>query len=327
MARACNGEANEILHRILNSKSFFGRLNLESRVTEISIVKRQYRSLALIVHPDKCSNEFAKEAFQKLSEAFDALSTEEGQKNYLAELGGGQPRIRKRRPSHPSTNHRWWNTKTWDEFEKRFRHRDAAEFALRQEFADAVKAKYLAKRIRLQVLNAERSAENCDRSAGFPASDLWPPQSRPQNDASRVEGIDMESRPELEQLRYGLDRLLELLTHLRTVHRYCLYCGCVFDSFEDLELNCPGITEDKHDAASSIASRPSNETSIEPASQIEIFEEDPLDAFMVGMHNEAQNEMKSSLNSTKRRLQPAKGWSFEQQAQQNKNERKRMKRG
>merc|ERR1712183_50851 len=106
-----------------------------------------------------------------------------------------------------------------------------------------------------------------------------------------------------------------------------MYCGCVFDSFEDLERNCPGFTEEDHDNAPNFAARTSTETAVELAGQLEVFEEDPLDAFMAGMQDELHKDLKRSADATKNRLQTAKGWSFQQQAQQNKNERKRMKRG
>ena len=44
----------------------------------------------------------------------------------------------------------------------------------------------------------------------------------------------------------ALQRLLELLTHLRAVHRYCLFCGCTYDSAQDMEENCPGVTDTRH---------------------------------------------------------------------------------
>uniref|UniRef100_A0A7S1RTK1 DUF4187 domain-containing protein n=1 Tax=Alexandrium catenella TaxID=2925 RepID=A0A7S1RTK1_ALECA len=117
------------------------------------------------------------------------------------------------------------------------------------------------------------------------------------------------------------------MTHLRTVHRYCLYCGCVFDSFEDLERNCPGFTEQEHEDAPNPAARTSEETALAPAGQIEVFEEDPLDSFMAGMQDQLVKDIKSSTAATKNRDQPRKGWSFSQQEQQNRNEAKRTKRG
>lgn len=41
---------------------------------------------------------------------------------------------------------------------------------------------------------------------------------------------------------------LHLVTqYLRSTHYYCIYCCSKFDSVEDLEGYCPGLTEDDHD--------------------------------------------------------------------------------
>ena len=34
-----------------------------------------------------------------------------------------------------------------------------------------------------------------------------------------------------------------------------LYCGCTYDSGEDMERNCPGVTEEEHDEAKSMGLR------------------------------------------------------------------------
>jgi len=337
----------DVVRRVLEATTLFARLGLPNAAAESGLLKRQYRQLALLVHPDKCSHERAKEAFQKLSEAFDSLSDDGEQRRYLVELHGAHggmaaeaaavsSRRRRRRGAaarpEAADDGRWWNTQTWEEFEQRFRHRDAAEAALHVEFTRGVKAVHFAQRVRSQVRMAERSVEHCDRGAGFPESDLWPPASRlnagaieqviepqPGNDA-------MHQRPDLEHARDASSRLLELLTHLRTVHRYCLYCGCVFDSFEDLERNCPGFTEEVHERAPSIAARTDKERAFQPAGQVEVFEEDPLDSFMAGMQAQLSSDLKRSAESTMKRDQPQRGWSFQQQERQNNNAWKMAKR-
>ena len=63
-----------VLERILKGKSHFERLGLEARQYTSSEVRKAYRGVAIKVHPDKCSDPQATEAFQILSEAFDVLS-------------------------------------------------------------------------------------------------------------------------------------------------------------------------------------------------------------------------------------------------------------
>ncbi|SJX60674.1 uncharacterized protein SRS1_11902 [Sporisorium reilianum f. sp. reilianum] len=44
------------------------------------------------------------------------------------------------------------------------------------------------------------------------------------------------------------DAQLELvLERLRGAHRYCLFCGCQYDSADELQSLCPGTSEDDHD--------------------------------------------------------------------------------
>ena len=292
----------DTVQRILDAGTLFGRLGLPRGLADISEVKRQYRQLALVVHPDKCNHVSAKEAFQKLSEAFDCLANETSQKAYLKQIGGkhdaSAPKPRRRhRDSEQGAGAKedhWWDTRTWEEFEKRFRHRDAAEAALRTEFESGVKAKHMARRVRDCVLTAERSVEHCDRASGFPNSELWPPKSRV--NTRTEEDIDRDQiRPELDSQNVALERLLDLLTHLRTVHRYCLYCGCVFDSFADLERNCPGFTEEDHNRAPTSAAKKSKETAMERSDQLVVFEPDPLDEFMAGVQDEVTNDMRKSV--------------------------------
>nr|XP_043621375.1 G patch domain-containing protein 11 [Erigeron canadensis] len=40
--------------------------------------------------------------------------------------------------------------------------------------------------------------------------------------------------------------LLEILMKLRDDFRYCLFCGCQYESMEALSVSCPGIYEDDH---------------------------------------------------------------------------------
>lgn len=103
-----------------------------------------------------------------------------------------------------------------------------------------------------------------------------------------------KKRPELNDPTSAVPRLLDLITHLRTVHRYCLFCGCAFDSFDDLERNCPGFTEEEHENAGNMAARTSKETALEKAGQVESWEEDPLDAFMAGNMDNLQADMEAS---------------------------------
>ena len=205
-------------------------------------------------------------------------------------------------PEEDERNAHWWDTKTWEEFEERLRHRERAEAALRLRYCSGLRARFTTRKMREHVRSAERSVEHLDRNAGLPESPLWPPEStqaardveeevakarqtEPWPGAANELLPDYNERAELNDPPVALQRLLELLTHLRAVHRYCLFCGCTYDSAQDMDEHCPGITEEEHDEATSAGLRG---TESFPASETQ--EEDPLEAYMASVDAEAQKQ-------------------------------------
>lgn len=55
-----------------------------------------------------------------------------------------------------------------------------------------------------------------------------------------------EDEEEEEEEQISEEDLLEILLKLREEHRYCLFCGCQYESMEALLSNCPGVDEDDH---------------------------------------------------------------------------------
>mmetsp|Transcript_90757 Transcript_90757/g.174190 ORF Transcript_90757/g.174190 Transcript_90757/m.174190 type:complete len:368 (+) Transcript_90757:100-1203(+) len=259
------------LVEILESCSFFAALGLPEVACEPTIVKTRYKQLALRVHPDKCSADGAKEAFQRISEAFDALNTREAQAKYLrdrpkrkahsaAKSGGSR--------SAPGTGRggkAWWDTSSWDEFERRFRNREEIEAALKAQYLSRAYGKFQHRKLRKQVLSAERSCEQLDQAKDLPESDLWPPELRELPNKEELQMAPFEGaktawdelleRNELDDPEHCACRLVALLTHLRTVHVYCLHCGCHFEDADDLERSCPGFDEEAHENAENMAMR------------------------------------------------------------------------
>lgn len=88
----------EHVSRILKAETFFQRLNLPNQKIDVASVKKAYRKLALVVHPDKCKIAGSDEAFKLLTEAFENLSNEEKQDAYLHKITAQKEReIRKKR--------------------------------------------------------------------------------------------------------------------------------------------------------------------------------------------------------------------------------------
>eukprot|EP00913_Durusdinium_trenchii_P015052 g14117.t1 len=112
--------------RVLSAKGHRQTLCLEGTTVTADELRRQYRKLALLVHPDKCSSPDAKAAFQKLSEAFEHLSAEchgerdEGGVKRGARCDSTGPMKRAKKRERP-----WWDT-TWEECRRRFREQNAA---------------------------------------------------------------------------------------------------------------------------------------------------------------------------------------------------------
>lgn len=88
----------EQISRILKAETLFQRLDLPNQKTDVASVKKAYRKLALVVHPDKCKIVGSEEAFKLLTEAFENLSNEEKQVAYLHKITTQKEReIRKKR--------------------------------------------------------------------------------------------------------------------------------------------------------------------------------------------------------------------------------------
>ncbi|XP_020259431.1 G patch domain-containing protein 11 [Asparagus officinalis] len=64
----------------------------------------------------------------------------------------------------------------------------------------------------------------------------------PEKDANDEEKVEEEQ----EEEEITEEDLNDILMKLRVEHRYCLYCGCQYESAEALEVNCPGLYEDDH---------------------------------------------------------------------------------
>ncbi|KAJ4970258.1 hypothetical protein NE237_003357 [Protea cynaroides] len=57
---------------------------------------------------------------------------------------------------------------------------------------------------------------------------------------------DEDEKEQEEEEEITEEDLEEILMKLRDEHRYCLFCGCQYESVEALLSNCPGTNEDDH---------------------------------------------------------------------------------
>lgn len=81
----------DAIDRIVSSSDYYEILGLQKGAAETDI-KKSYRSLARVIHPDKCSLPNCEEAFKKLGAAYKCLSNEESRRTYDLTGAEGQDR-------------------------------------------------------------------------------------------------------------------------------------------------------------------------------------------------------------------------------------------
>ncbi|OHT06778.1 hypothetical protein TRFO_05468 [Tritrichomonas foetus] len=73
--------SDELIQQILAAKNYYEILNVSSDCSSNEI-KKNYRKLAIQVHPDRCQHKRATEAFQRISHAYQILSDQHKRFNY-----------------------------------------------------------------------------------------------------------------------------------------------------------------------------------------------------------------------------------------------------
>lgn len=257
-----------VVKRIISAETYFERLQLPLESVSREKVKKHFKGLAVQVHPDKCNEEDAKLAFQLIAEAFEVLSDAKQQRIELQKATSGEGTKRKKPAStkvereHVST---WWEA-SWVDFQKSFAEREQLEEKLRKEFISSQSDRFLARRLQNDIKQAERTIRNLDEVQHLAPHHLWPEESIPQTldeiqeevplakVASSTESLNKKRKRMTEvlpkndaQTSVNMEqRLFDLLFYLRRRHYYCLYCGCHFRDYDDLESNCPGMLESDH---------------------------------------------------------------------------------
>eukprot|EP00811_Abedinium_folium_P033433 NODE_6397_length_1675_cov_10.587209.p1 GENE.NODE_6397_length_1675_cov_10.587209~~NODE_6397_length_1675_cov_10.587209.p1 ORF type:complete len:499 (-),score=139.47 NODE_6397_length_1675_cov_10.587209:178-1554(-) len=177
-----------------------------AQVCEAELVARLKR-LVDELHPDRCVNLRAAEAFERAARAFDMLSVGTGASDdAMPELRPGE---------------HWWDGRGSDELERLLEHRAALAAALAVE-APELTALWPC------IDDAERMCEHLDRSRGLTPNRRWPSMRRTVASAGAA-GIASAANA----------RLLDVVLHLRAVHRYCLLCGRSCDHAMELEALSP----------------------------------------------------------------------------------------
>lgn len=238
------------VNKIIDASTIFERLGLPAKKTSIKELSKQFKLLAVKVHPDKCAHPDSKKAFQLLAEGYQQLCDPTVQTRELEAIHRNE-KCRELRPNKEFWCHTW--TIPWAVFEKCFEARERLENELRQDFLRSQSAKYLARRLRNTILQAEKTVVNLDELHCVECHWLWPvtmqntannasSDERDNGEQSILRSAVSDDTPSLED---DQNRLVNILFYLRHRYNYCLYCGCAYTDAQDKE-KCPGPLEQDH---------------------------------------------------------------------------------
>ncbi len=105
------------------------------------------------------------------------------------------------------------------------------------QFRSNISTRLEIKQIKSDVRNARNIIEQMDMANNKPQNELWPTR--------------IDQNEDLEESEFDLlipeMQLKQTMLYLRSVYRYCIYCGCSFDTEEDMENDCPGEAREDHE--------------------------------------------------------------------------------
>mmetsp|Transcript_6915 Transcript_6915/g.14974 ORF Transcript_6915/g.14974 Transcript_6915/m.14974 type:complete len:415 (-) Transcript_6915:65-1309(-) len=248
-------------------------------------VAARYRHLVARVHPDCCVDPRAGEAFGRASRAFDALCAQEAAADEtLDSAGDAWDR------SMASPGSCWWDAiGSADELDRLLEYRHAASETLLGEIR-RMDADVALAALRVSVLDAERACEHLDRLRGFPFSRLWPDRRRVSTtpNARNIQAVD--------KAKHCTARYLDLLLHLRAVHRFCPLSRRSYDHAVQLEAGSPPclvaraarnlVGSDAHLELASRGGCEEGQADGQEDVEMEDADCDPLDAYMAKVEAE-----------------------------------------
>jgi hypothetical protein len=203
-------------------------------------VRTAFRRRALVCHPDKvrastpAESARAAEAFRRIAAAFEALHEPKGGKTAT------EPKAKRQRRSSSSAGQGAGSVEqgegaSWDDWERNLRRFEDLE----RWFVGLQSARYADRHTRRLVEKAAKTVTELDERAGVEDNPmLLAVDGELADGASTDRGDAIEPQSELH--------LVNLLLYMREEYRYCFFCATRFHDLEDLESNCPGLTEAEH---------------------------------------------------------------------------------
>lgn len=105
------------------------------------------------------------------------------------------------------------------------------------EFRSNISSRYENKLIKADVKKARNIIEQMDMANDKPRNELWPTRT----------DLDEEVEESEFDLLIPEMQLKQTILYLRSVYRYCIYCGCGFDTEQEMDNECPGEAREDHD--------------------------------------------------------------------------------
>ena len=279
MGPVLQGDKEDALGRILDARHPSGALlgaDSSQRPSPVESLLR-YTSLVKQIHPERCMDSRAQQAFDRASRGYDALCAMDSGFDLTWEDS-------KSGTASEGRTH-WWQSKSLADIQTFLEFRSAALNALYTEIAPNLGAPGMASLDHLNTLieHAQRTCEHLDRKEGIPRSRFWHVKSRPKRNAQE------------SAMHY-----VDLLCHLRGMHCFCLLQGKQFVHVADLHAASP-LAKLSTLIQQSLQNAKSNEELQQKlaAGNQEDDEVDPLDKFMASLEEEVQHEQ--AMEPEKRR--------------------------
>jgi hypothetical protein len=120
---------------------------------------------------------------------------------------------------------------------------DAQLTVKKDQFKASLLSKYEEKRVSADVHKSRKVIEQMDMAHEVEKSAFWP--SRASQDVDTGEWIRPD--PTAFELQDPREQLGQVIGYLRKTYNYCIWCGCRFESPEEMTSECPGETREAHD--------------------------------------------------------------------------------
>eukprot|EP00931_Biecheleriopsis_adriatica_P121087 TRINITY_DN96166_c0_g1_i1.p1 TRINITY_DN96166_c0_g1~~TRINITY_DN96166_c0_g1_i1.p1 ORF type:complete len:472 (-),score=108.12 TRINITY_DN96166_c0_g1_i1:147-1520(-) len=219
------GDKEDAIGRILDAKHPGGALlGADSRQgPSPSDALLRYRTMVNQIHPDRCVDQRAKHAFLRASFAFDTLCAIDSspEASFATLQQAWESGKSEGAPEH--SGQRWWNIGNVTDLDRCLEFRSAVMKSAWEELAPSLGGAALV-RLQERVVEAEQACEHLDRTKGIGRNRLWPTKEQAKGEA-----------------KSSALRLVDLLCHLRAVHRFCQLHGRRFDHNAEMEaMSSPG---------------------------------------------------------------------------------------